>query len=234
MIYTLNNFYQSKAWRALLEVIKMERVNDQGEIICAHCGEPITRKYDCIGHHVVPLNERNVNDAAVSLNPDNVVLVHHVCHNRIHNKLGHIVRQVYLVWGSPLAGKSSYVHEVAEYGDLIIDIDNIWQCVSGQQRYVKPDRLKPVVFGIRDTLLDMVRHRCGTWRNAYVIGGYPLVNERERLIKRLGARDVYISASYEECLARLKCCKDGRNVREWKSFLDDWWKKSKIGPPPSP
>lgn len=225
-MYTLNNFYQSKEWRALLATLKMERVNEQGEIICAHCGEPITRKYDCIGHHVTTLNERNVNDAAVALNPDNVVLVHHVCHNRIHNKLGHIARQVYLVWGSPLSGKSTYVDEVAVWGDLIVDVDSIWQCISGRERYEKPARLKPVVFGIRDTLLDMVRHRCGSWCNAYVVGGYPLVNERERLIRSLGAREVYVESSQAECLARLKNCRDGRDVGEWRKYIDDWWRKS--------
>lgn len=225
-MYTLNNFYQSKEWRALLATLKMERVNEQGEIICAHCGEPITRKYDCIGHHVTALNERNVNDAAVALNPDNVALVHHVCHNRIHNKLGNITRQVYLVWGSPLSGKSTYVDEVAVWGDLIVDVDSIWQCVSGRERYEKPARLKPVVFGIRDTLLDMVRHRCGSWRNAYVIGGYPLVNERERLMRSLGAREVYVESSPAECFARLKTCRDGRDVCEWRRYIDDWWRKS--------
>lgn len=225
-MYTLNNFYQSKEWRALLATLKMERVNEQGEIICAHCGEPITRKYDCIGHHVTALNERNVNDAAVALNADNVVLVHHVCHNRIHNKLGHIARQVYLVWGSPMSGKRTYVDEVAVWGDLIVDVDSIWQCVSGRERYEKPARLKPVVFGIRDTLLDMVRHRCGSWRNAYVIGGYPLVNERERLMRSLGAREVYVESSQAECLARLKACRDGRDVGEWRKYIDDWWRKS--------
>ena len=225
-MYTLNNFYQSREWRALLATLKMERVNEQGEIICAHCGEPITRKYDCIGHHKVALNERSVNDAAVALNPDNVVLVHHVCHNRIHNKLGHIARQVYLVWGSPLSGKSTYVDEVAVWGDLIVDVDSIWQCVSGRERYEKPARLKPVVFGIRDTLLDMVRHRCGSWRNAYVVGGYPLVNERERLMRSLGAREVYVESSQAECIARLKACRDGRDAGEWRRYIDDWWRKS--------
>lgn len=225
-MYTLNNFYQSKEWRALLATLKMERVNEQGEIICAHCGEPITRKYDCIGHHVTALNERNVNDAAVALNADNVVLVHHVCHNRIHNKLGHIARQVYLVWGSPMSGKRTYVDEVAVWGDLIVDVDSIWQCVSGRERYEKPARLKPVVFGIRDTLLDMVRRRCGSWCNAYVVGGYPLVNERERLMRSLGAREVYVESSQAECLARLKNCRDGRDVGEWRKYIDDWWRKS--------
>lgn len=95
----------------------------------------------------------------------------------IHNKLGHSGRRVYIVYGSPLSGKSSYVSEVAVAGDLIVDIDNIWQCVSGQPRYIKPNRLNAVVFSIRDALLDSVRYRRGKWQSAYVIGGYPFEAE---------------------------------------------------------
>lgn len=227
-------FYQSKAWINLLNVLKNERVNEAGEIICEYCGKPITKKYDCIGHHKIPLTESNVNNAEVSLNPDNIALVHHVCHNRIHNKLTnwYVPKQVYLVWGSPFSGKSTYVNEVRERGDLIVDIDNIWQCVSGCKRYVKPDRLKGVVFDVRDKLLESVKYRRGNWNNAYVIGGYPLIGERERLIKTLGAREIFIECSYDECMMRLKNCDDGRDMNEWKKYIDDWWRKSRVGVPP--
>lgn len=226
---TLNTFYQSKAWIKLMQNIRSERVNEYGENICEYCGKPITMKYDCIGHHIVHLTDLNVNDASISLNPDNVILVHHVCHNKIHEKFSHKPKQVYLVWGSPLSGKTSYVDSVKEYGDLIIDMDNIWQCISGCERYVKPDRLKSNVFGIRDALLEQVKYRRGNWINAYVIGGYPLSGERERLIAALGAREIFIDTSYEECVARLKT--DGRNTGEWMKFIDDWWKKFRPGPP---
>lgn len=222
-------FYQSKAWINLLNVLKNERVNNQGEIICEYCGKPITRKYDCIGHHKIPLTESNINDINISLNPENIALVHHVCHNHIHNKLGYIEREVWLVWGSPFSGKTTYVQDNMNYGDLIVDIDNIWQCISGYERYVKPDRLKNNVYGIRDTLLEQVKYRRGNWNNAYIVGGYPLIGERERLIKSLGAREIFIDCSYDECIARLKVCNDGRDVNEWKKYIDDWWRKSRVG-----
>lgn len=226
----LSTFYQSKAWVNLMQVIKSERLTESGEIICEHCGKPIVRKYDCIGHHKIPLSESNVNDALVALNPDNVMLVHHVCHNKIHNKLGHVYKQVYLVWGSPLSGKTTYVKESAEYGDLIVDIDSIWQCISGCNRYIKPDRLKSNVFGVRDTLIDMVRYRRGNWNNAYIVGGYPLIGERERLIASLGAREIFVECGYDECISRLKASGDGRAFTEWKKYIDDWWNKSGKAP----
>lgn len=224
-MYSLATFYRADDWTTLLRILKSERLNSKGQIICAHCGQPITRKYDCIGHHRIPLTEDNVNDVSISLNPDLIDLVHHRCHNMIHNRFGYQCRTVYLVWGSPLSGKTTWVQESMSVGDLIVDIDRIWECVSGQPAYIKPQRLKSVVFGIRDELLDMVRLRRGKWANAYVIGGYPLSMERERLITSLDARSIYVDTPKAECLDRLACCNDGRNVKDWTTYINDWWEK---------
>lgn len=225
MRYTLSNFYKSSEWALFRLGVMNDRLTKDGQIICAYCGKPIVKAYDCIAHHKEALTESNVNDAFVSLNPENIDLVHHMCHNKIHNKLGYAVRQIYLVYGSPLSGKSSYVENVREPGDLIVDIDSIWQCVSGCDRYVKPDRLNSVVFGLRDSLLDMVKMRRGKWNNAYIIGGYPFTAERERLINSLGAREIFIDTSRDECVARLMASNDGRNKDEWLKYIDEWWEK---------
>lgn len=231
MRYTLSNFYKSDAWWNLLQTIKSDpaRMNEDGELICAHCGKPIVRAYDCIGHHVIELTEENVNDAMISLNPENIVLVHHGCHNKIHNKLGKLYareyRKVYIVYGSPLSGKSSWVRESMNEGDLVVDMDSIWQCVSGCDRYMKPKRLNAVVFGVRDYLIDMVRMRHGKWQNAYIIGGYPLISERERLARELDAELIFIDTPMEVCIERLAEHKDGRDIGEWIGYIHDWWNK---------
>lgn len=223
-MYTLDNFYQSKPWRKLLEQIKIERLTPDGKIICEYCKKPITRAYDIIGHHKTELTDDNVNDYNISLNPDNVALVHARCHNFIHDKLGYSRRQVYLVYGSPLSGKSSWVRDNMSEGDLVIDLDNLWQAVSGCDRYTKPNRLKAIVFKLRDTLLDSVKYRLGKWNNAYIIGGYPLQSERERLCQELGARLIFIDTSKEECLERL-AQSNARDKEEWIKYIDDWWSK---------
>lgn len=220
---SLYNFYRSKEWERLLQVLKNERLDSQGYIICADCGKPIVRAYDCIGHHIIELTEENYTDANISLNPDNIALIHHKCHNKIHNKLGYAQRQVYVVYGSPLSGKSSYVAEAMAEGDLVIDMDSIWQCVSGCERYVKPNRLKSVVFAVRDNLLESVKYRRGKWLNAYIIGGYPFKAERDRLIDTLGAREVFIDTDKETCINRLLACEDNRDKVEWERYINDWW-----------
>lgn len=219
---SLYNFYRSDEWENLLTILKSERVNAKGQIICAHCGRPIVKAYDCIGHHLIELTEENYTDYNISLNPDNIALVHHKCHNIIHNKLSYSGRQVFVVYGSPLSGKSSWVAENMTEGDLIIDVDSIWQCVSGCDRYTKPNRLRSVVFGVRDNLLEAVRYRRGKWLNAYVIGGYPFKAERDRLIDMLAAREVFIDTDKAECMSRLLTCED-RDVNEWTKYIDDWW-----------
>lgn len=222
-MYTLQNFYKSKQWQKLLEVIKLERVNEDGQLICWHCGKPIVDKYDVIGHHTIFLTEDNVNNSEISLNPDLIQLVHHRCHNKIHNKLGYTKREIFLVYGSPLSGKSSYVKTVAEPGDLIIDINDIWKCVSGQPLHKKPPKLNAVVFGIRDRLLEMVKYRVGRWDNCYIIGGYPLISERERLCKELGAREIFIDTPKEECLQRLE--ESDRDKSDYSKYIEEWWRK---------
>lgn len=219
--FTLENFYQSTEWENLLKFIRIERLNEDGQIICAHCGKPITKKYDCIGHHLIFLTNENVNDAAISLNPDLIQLVHHRCHNLIHNKFGYVKKEIYLVYGSPLSGKTTYVESVFTPGDLIVDMDSIYEMISGMPRYNKENRLNEVAFGIRDYLIDSIKVRRGKWNSAYIIGGYPLISERERLIKSLGARAIYIESTKEECLKRLE--NSERDKTEWKKYIDDWW-----------
>lgn len=223
-MYTLNTFYRSKAWEKLIKILRLERVNHEGELICAYCGKPIVKAYDCIAHHKIELTEENVNDADISLNPNNIILIHHKCHNIIHNKLQHSRRSVYIIYGSPLSGKTSYVNDIKSEGDLIIDLDSIWSCVSGCNRYVKPARLNSVVFGMRDYLLDCIKYRRGKWLNAYIIGGYPLISERERLAKELGAELIFIDTDKDECINRLMNCED-RDFKEWIKYIDDWWSK---------
>ena len=229
LMYTLDNFYQSKQWIKFYSMLRLERTDKEGNLICWHCGKPIVSKYDAIAHHTLFLTDANVNDFSVSLNPDLVQFVHHRCHNKIHNKFGYKRQEVFLVYGSPLSGKSTYVDTVSEPGDLIVDLDKRWEGITGGKKYKKPPVLNPVAFGVRDYLLESVRIRRGRWQNAYIIGGYPLVSERERLCRQMGAREVYIDSTQEQCLLRLQADSD-RDFDEWSGYIKTWWER--YTPPP--
>ena len=208
---TRKQFYSSDTWRNFVNGLKQERTEADGFIRCAHCGRPIVKKYDAIGHHKTELNDINVNDVNVALNPDNVELIHFKCHNAIHQRYGYTAK-VYIVYGSPRSGKTTFVNENANDDDLIVDLDRLWNAICNSY---KPNRLKPNLFGLRDTLIDQIRTRTGTWRNAWIIGGYPLRSDRDRLCNLLNAETVFIDTSEEECLARCESEDYRGYVREW-------------------
>lgn len=218
-MYTLQTFYKSQKWKEMLKRLKAERVNEQGFVICEHCGKPIIKAYDCIGHHKIELTEENVNDYDISLNESNIQLIHHKCHNEIHERFGYNpTKKIYIVYGSPCAGKREYVEQIAGKDDLILDIDSIYTAISINERYMHSNKLSRNVFAIRDCVLDMIKTRTGRWNKAFVIGGYPYANERERLSEVLGAEILYIESTKEECLC--KCKEEGRGVEE---FINKWF-----------
>lgn len=220
MFNCLSDFYRSGTWSKFRQVTINERLTADGLIICEHCGKPIYKPYDLILHHIEHLTEENVNDASISLNPENISLVHHRCHNELHERFGFGsgTRHVYLVYGAPCSGKTAYVHSVAQRHDLIVDMDSIFECISVNDRYDKPDSLKAIAFKVRDALLDSIKVNHGRWFNAYVIGGYPMASERERLCQALRAEEVFIDTSYEECIANSK-----EKPSEWVKYIDDWF-----------
>lgn len=215
----LYSFYRSKEWQNLRRNITLERVNENGDLICEYCGKPITKQYDAICHHKKILTETNVNDFTISLNPENIAVVHHKCHNEIHNRFGTYTRHIYLVYGSPCSGKTTFVQDSAGKDDLVLDIDKIYQAISVNDLHVKSNRLTSNVFQIRDLILDMIKTRNGRWTNAWVVGGYPLKMDRERLASSLGAELVFVDTSKEECLLRAHAQRGTEDTK----YIEDWF-----------
>lgn len=214
-MFTLQTFYKSKEWQNLRQCLILERVNSDGDIICEHCHKPIIKPYDIIGHHKIYLTESNVNDYSISLNPDNIALVHFSCHNKIHEK-GFQCKKVYIVYGAPCSGKSYYVDSVATDKDLIIDIDRIYNALNNS----RSDKLLNTVMNTYRYLLDIVKTRNGLWNNAYIIRGLPNAMERKRLSDMLDAELIFIDTDKKTCLERSK-----EKSSDYYKFVEDWFSK---------
>ena len=211
-----HSLYTSDIWAQLKANLLLER----GDTCECGCNQKFKGTWDCIPHHIVELTDDNVNDAEIALNPANLLLVRHRCHNRIHGRFGGAgCRKVFLVWGSPGAGKSRFVAEAAGANDLILDLDSIWDCLCVQGRKGKPTGAKAEVFAIRDLLLDRIRMRSGRWRNAWVIGTYPMRGERHRVAATLGAELIELDTAQAICLDRVG---DNQQRQQW---VNDYWQK---------
>lgn len=182
-----------------------------------------------IGHHIIELNEENIDDVSITLNPDNIEIICHTCHNKEHRRFGN-KKNVYIIYGSPLSGKTTLVKELMRHGDIVLDLDSLWQAITMQDRYTKPSNVRFNVFKMRDDLLDQVKKRYGNWYDAYIIGGYPDKYERERLVDELGAELIYVESTKKECIERVES--DGRG-RVWIEYIEDWWEKYERHNPPA-
>ena len=92
------DFYRSDDWNSCKAQVLQARIKADGSIICEHCGKPILKGFNpnannnsgaIVFHHKIYLNNFNVNDASISVNPDNIQIVHWSCHNEIHQRFGY-------------------------------------------------------------------------------------------------------------------------------------------------
>lgn len=223
MYNALSEFYRSKEWEEFRKVIIAERTAADGFVYDEVTRKPIVKAYDIILHHKIELTLDNVNDANISLNPDNIQIVSFTTHNEIHNRYGSWTRHIYLVYGCPLAGKSTYVKERAGIHDLIVDLDRIRECISNNPPYVKSGRLDDNAFAVRDTLLEQVKFRRGKWVNAWIIAGMPYKGARERFMAEYGAEGIFIDCTQEIAIERLYRAVDRRDKVEWRKYIEKWF-----------
>ena len=67
-------FYDSKEWKAVREYVMM-----RDHYCCRKCGKPAQEV-----HHIIHLNELNIWDPGITLNPDNLMSLCRECHFRQH------------------------------------------------------------------------------------------------------------------------------------------------------
>lgn len=70
-------FYNSMTWKKLATNYRQEHFH-----ICEECGAVGASEV----HHVIELTPTNISDPLISLNPDNLKLLCHACHDKQHNR----------------------------------------------------------------------------------------------------------------------------------------------------
>lgn len=110
-------FYKSPRWR------KLRKLHLASEPLCRECGAPA---------RVVDHIER-IAAGGDRYDQNNLQSMCDTCHNRKRSEEGrknHYKIPTTLVFGPPLAGKSTYVREVAKDQDVIVDVDQLMLAIS--------------------------------------------------------------------------------------------------------
>lgn len=219
-------FYNSQEFYDFKTLLMKKRENEYGELLCEECGKVLLHRQDTIPHHTpIALTDENCNDPNISLNEKNIQMVCFKCHNKIEHRFSSYKRSVYLVVGSPCSGKTSWIKENANaQEDLILDFDNLWQAISINERYVKPNRLKPVAFALRECLMEQIKMRTGSWVNCFILSTEAFVMNRKRLVDSLGIDEViYMDTSESECIKRLHENPGGRDIKLYEKLIHDYY-----------
>lgn len=220
----IHAFYCRKDYLDLAQACKIKSGG-----VCAKCGGVFDIS-ELRPHHKVELTLDNIDDVNVTLNPDNIEVLCHDCHNAAHKRFGYAVgaKRVYLVYGSPCAGKTTYVNSVATRNDLIVDLDKIHRAICICGLYDKPDATKRVAFNVRDYLLDEVRTATPRrkWQDAYIIGTYPDRIDRDMFVQDYGAELVHIDTSKEECIKRAYQDIERSSIRDAViGWINSYWER---------
>lgn len=209
-------FYTSQTWRKFRHALIAER-----GMRCEKCGRLLIHESDIEADHIQELTPATVYDGNSALNPANVQLLCKDCHNAKHRRYGHERQQVYIVYGSPCSGKSTYVREHMHRGDIVLDFDTLYSCLSGCQLYDKPQNVKAVIYEARDNIINSIKVRLGKWNTAYIIGTYPHKAQRESLAKQLNAQLILIDTDKDTCLAN--AMSRGVFADEYRKYVEQWF-----------
>lgn len=112
---------------------------------------------------------------------------------------------VYLIYGSPCSGKTTYIKEHLKDGDIVCDVDRLYSSVSLNEEHQTELYAQEVASKLYTEMLNIIRDREGNWKNAYVVS---VANTSERVKKeseRIKADEtIFIDTPYEVCIERAK------------------------------
>lgn len=112
---------------------------------------------------------------------------------------------VYLVCGPPCSGKSTYIKNNASDGDLICDVDLIYGAISTHDPHDADLYIHEIALLLKDKLLDIIRERKGTWKDAYVVSIASTKEKVKRDKDRINAdKVIFLNTPYEVCMDRAK------------------------------
>lgn len=131
---------------------------------------------------------------------------------------------IYLVWGPPGAGKTTYVNNHKIDGDLIVDWDAIFRAISGNKSYSKPNNLYEVVDLIRKTLMENLNSF--NVANIWVTTTSTSKHFRNDFYKRYNATGIKLVPEMNTCIRHISKDETRKeNIEGWIQIIRKWYQR---------
>lgn len=240
------SFYNSAKWIKTRDAYIAERMTEDGGL-CESCREAVGEEL----HHVIPLSPANIGDPSIALDQKNLMWLCKDCHFKAHRAMiaeqsersrerrrkilqngcymdenGFLQKQkVFVVWGAPASGKSTYVAKEKKQGDLVVDLDLLKAALYGEAGRCEGcgENLLPLAISVRDFILEQVRTGAADCKNVWIIASLPRKSERNALRESLNAELVYIESDYHECIRRAGLDHSRADKNYHRYVIDKWF-----------
>lgn len=112
---------------------------------------------------------------------------------------------VYLIYGAPCSGKSTYAKEHKKSGDIVCDVDRLFSAISLNEEHQTELYAQEVASMLYKELVEIIRDRRGNWKNAFVISLANTKEQVQRAKNQIKADEcIFIDTPYEVCMERAK------------------------------
>ncbi len=242
-------FYRSQAWkRARQGYIDVRKAIDGG--LCELCQEEPGTEV----HHKIFLRPENIDDENITLNPENFMLLCYDCHQREHEaarRIGQLVAKqrdgkkgvlingsyyydddgnmqpfrVYIVWGAPGSGKTTYVRKRMQPGDVVIDLDLIGRALSMADKTDVPRNVERVAYDIRDYLYSRIEQRQLDAKRVWVVAGLPKREQRHEIASKLNAELIFIDSEFNDCYMHILHDDERKDKALQLAIIEKWFKE---------
>jgi 5-methylcytosine-specific restriction protein A len=121
-----------------------------------------------------------------------------------------------VVIGAPGSGKTSYVRERVKYGEMVVDVDLLFNALTMRPMWDHPVQLMNAVLTARDYLIE-------NYEPAWVISTNAGRDYRDYMREKYGAEVVVMETPAAVCLERIAA--DGRPDGDWEGLVARWWEE---------
>lgn len=131
---------------------------------------------------------------------------------------------IHVITGPPCGGKSTYVKENAQPGDLRVDYDLIAQALGAENSHAAEGLVKQAAFDAREGAIKTALENVDA--ESWIIHTSPSA-EHMKMYVEAGADFINLDPGYDECIARAE--KDERPQQTFDS-INKYYSKEKGGP----